>query len=488
MKETLDVSNSFIGQMDALKKASQNPQKRSDTRMNIFPLQSPIKSYAQTIDQERRSLDITENQKISKEIEKFLRIIFKCKDPKQQMLFVRGAQYILDDWCSDHLFQIRNEYCAALKHLNALFDSGFRKHEETGSVGPTLIEKGGKKTKQCINLYNLLLDLSVGIESIFREVGQMYELMIKNELCVEKLPLLAASLLLGGLALEIMDGNALSCSIHWIESVLVEVEELFKVQMNIGRRDPELFVVTILRTQTTDKSTLLNTMFGVQFPVNAGGCTKGAFLQLVPLKIEECAYDAIILVDTEGLETPEYEKFKTHNEIATFVLGISDLVLINFGGESHSHLLTFSGVRQTFLRANQENFLPSVMLVHQHCYPSTKFKHDSCKENFKKIMNKGFQHQASSFQKEFQIIGYNYLVNTSIDNIFLCLPEIFEGKPPMASTSHDYSLACWKLRCSVLQKMNSTYQKNGKAKTLKKFSEKVASVWNGKVIKRNACV
>ena len=98
--------------------------------------------------------------------------------------------------------------------------------------------------------------------------------------------------------------------------------------------DPRIFVLTILGIQSTGQSTLLNTMFGVQFPVSAGRCTKGAFMQLIPIVLDNFPYDGLLLINTEGLGAPEYKQDNTHdNEIATFVLGISDLAIINVRGE-----------------------------------------------------------------------------------------------------------------------------------------------------------
>jgi hypothetical protein len=43
-----------------------------------------------------------------------------------------------------------------------------------------------------------------------------------------------------------------------------------------------IFVLSVLGIQSSGKSTLLNTMFGLQFAVSAGRCTRGVFIQLIP--------------------------------------------------------------------------------------------------------------------------------------------------------------------------------------------------------------
>ena len=68
--------------------------------------------------------------------------------------------------------------------------------------------------------------------------------------------------------------------------------ELHPSQLNVNihpakaevrfRDDPSVYVLSVLGIQSTGKSTLLNTVFGIQFSVGAGRCTRGAFIQLIP--------------------------------------------------------------------------------------------------------------------------------------------------------------------------------------------------------------
>ena len=509
IEETLDVSDSFINEMNKINEALKNSELRSEIRRNIFPLQSFTKVYAQTVRKECRSLDITEQRKLEgtayeyralqyKKISeglpsimsKFLKNLFKYEDSEHQMTFVRGVQDSLDDWCSQHLFQIKQNCRTAFKNLIASRDDERKIRKKTGVVDPVLKEKVKKEMQECENLNNLLLDLSVGMESIFREIGQICESTLRYESsltvpelkrCTKKLPELAASLLLEGLALEVMDGDGLSCPTEWIQSVLIAVEEPFKFRMGITDRDPKVFALAILGTQSTGKSTLLNTMFGVQFPVSSGRCTKGAFLQLIPLRMKECTYDGIILIDTEGLGAPEYQDDKTHdNEIATFVLGISDLALINVTGELPLKIESFIEVSTAALmRMNNPICHRSAMFVHQNCDPSAKDKNDSAKDKFIKSMNDAVKCQAVDFQLQDMFHQFQDVVDISIANDFFYFPHFLSGKPPMVLPSPAYSNACWDLTSSILQKMNSIYNKHGETKTFRKFSEKVASVWDG---------
>ncbi len=188
-----------------------------------------------------------------------------------------------------------------------------------------------KKIKNC---QNEIIESSFGLEHLFREIGQIYEATHSHEHYKEygiKFSKAVAELLLNGYPLEVMDGDAAHVPIDWISAVLSEVKEL------IGNQ--RVFVLSILGLQSTGKSTMLNTTFGLQFNVSAGRCTRGAFLQIVPLdedtqKSTNCKY--LLIIDTEGLRAPELDQSYTQkhdNELATFVIGIANMTLINIYGE-----------------------------------------------------------------------------------------------------------------------------------------------------------
>ena len=124
-------------------------------------------------------------------------------------------------------------------------------------------------------------------------------------------------------------------------------------------------------------------MFGVQFPVSAGRCTKGAFMQLIPIVLHNFPYDGLLLIDTEGLGAPEYKH--------TFVLGISDLAIINVMGELPTNIENFLQVSTcALMRMSMADFHPSVVFVHQNCDLSSKEKNLTGRHIFLKEMDKLF--------------------------------------------------------------------------------------------------
>ena len=78
------------------------------------------------------------------------------------------------------------------------------------------------------------------------------------------------------------------------------------VYFKLGQKtnDAKIFVISVLGIQSSGKSTILNTMFGLEFPVSAGRCTRGAFASLIDVGESlhlSSQFDYVLIIDTEGL-------------------------------------------------------------------------------------------------------------------------------------------------------------------------------------------
>ena len=76
-----------------------------------------------------------------------------------------------------------------------------------------------------------------------------------------------------------MDGDTALVPITWVKAVFQEVKSL------VG--DKKLIVLSVVGLQSSGKSTLLNLMFGLNFTVNAGRCTKGLYCVMIPVDRED---------------------------------------------------------------------------------------------------------------------------------------------------------------------------------------------------------
>ena len=506
-----DITDSLLKTMDMIKNVDE--AQRSALRESLFPLQSTTKYYAETQRRENRSLDIHKRTKLSSELitmrqtrfekiknglpkamSEFLRELFNARTANQKLMFISNVQYQMDNWCSKYLFDTRMQYLESVKKLTSLKETEI-KHKKKNQVDEATKNKLRNSIKNetvhCGRLSKHLLDMSVGIENIFREIGEIYEAIKRNDAslieeldkCIRELPELAAALLMRGLSIELLDGDGLSVPTLWLHDVMKSLERCFKDTFDM-RKSPKIFVLTVLGTQSTGKSTLLNTMFGVQFPVSAGRCTKGAFMQLIPIFIDDFPYEGLLVIDTEGLGAPEYKQDNTHdNEIATFVLGISDLALINVRGEVPTNIENFLQVSTcALMRMSMVDFHPSVVFVHQNCDPSSKEKNLEGRRTFMEVMDEVVSMQAKLIQKQDLFSCFQDVVDVSLKdekNDFVYFPQLFEGAPPMSPPSGDYSNACSNLTNYILDKMQENFEKSNNARTLQDFAEKVKLVWNG---------
>jgi hypothetical protein len=89
--------------------------------------------------------------------------------------------------------------------------------------------------------------------------------------------------------------------------------------------------------QSSGKSTLLNTMFGIRMRTSVGQCTRGINMQLLAVEGRP-EYDYILLLDTEGTRSPEYHGLagseKRDNQMATLSILLSDATIIVIPGEN----------------------------------------------------------------------------------------------------------------------------------------------------------
>ena len=311
----------------------------------------------------------------------------------------------------------------------------------------------------------------IGIEHLFREIGQMYEATrcIDNKENEENFPNIAAKLLIEGHPLELMDGDAAHVPITWVKAVLREVvREL---------HDPKVFVLSILGVQSSGKSTLLNTMFGIQFKVSAGRCTRGAFVQLLPIEDTlretlKCGY--ILLVDTEGLHSPESD-YKKDNEIATFVIGLADITIVNIFGEVP---VDMESILQTavhaFLRMKRVRLNPSVLFAHQNV-PSlmANDKGTQGRNTFFSKLDKMTLHAAKLEDCEEKYKSFRDMVSFNPETDVYCFPSLWKGDPPMAPVNPGYSASVQELKTRILKLMET---KNA-SRSISKFITHMSDVW-----------
>ena len=309
----------------------------------------------------------------------------------------------------------------------------------------------------------IITQSSFGIEHIFREIGQVYEAYstcgakqkkdIKHKLnfCPTLLPGIMANLILQGHSFEIVNGDVNHVPLQWVSEVLSSLTEL------IGP-DKKLFVISVLGIQSSGKSTLLNTMFGIDFPVSSGRCTRGVFMQMIEVKKSlkrELGYDYLVLLDTEGLRAPEFSgslSYKRDNEMATFIVGLGDIALINIKGERHSEVQDILEITViAFIRMKLTHGKPKCLFVHQNVgdvEANTNLM--IARKNLIDTLNEMTACAALQENKESQFRRFCDVIEFNPEEDVFYFPGLFEGEPPMSSISSGYVKKVEELRTKLM--------------------------------------
>ncbi|XP_027765443.1 interferon-induced very large GTPase 1-like [Empidonax traillii] len=319
-------------------------------------------------------------------------------------------------------------------------------------------------------------DSSIGLEHLMREVGQIYEALdlmnSKNENVV-KLPQMAADLMVSGYPVELLDGDASYLPLRWVGAIFDSLIE------QLG--DKRVFVLSVLGLQSTGKSTLLNAMFGLQFNVSAGRCTRGAFMQLLPLDEQlqqDVGFDYVLVVDTEGLRAIEMankQSLNHDNELATFVIGIGNVTLINIFGENPSEMQDVLQIAvQAFLRMKKVNLSPSCLFVHQNVGEVTAKEQNM--EGQRRLQEKLDEMTLAAAQQEScDVSSFSDVIRFDVNTHIHYFAHLWEGNPPMAPPNPTYSHNVQQLKSKVLQ---AAKESQGSVLRLSNLKVRIRDLWN----------
>uniref|UniRef100_A0A9J8D0Q7 VLIG-type G domain-containing protein n=1 Tax=Cyprinus carpio carpio TaxID=630221 RepID=A0A9J8D0Q7_CYPCA len=362
-------------------------------------------------------------------ISEFMKFFIKeiNSEAANKMYFFKWLRILLDERRSDNLSALHHKWSAVVKPKE--------NHDESEQLIAELNELKRISEK--------LQAAALGLEHIMREIGQIYESCSsvkknKKDLQVHfsSLPSLAAEMMISGFPLELMDGDAAHVPLIWISAVLDELVQ------KLG--DQRVFVLSVLGIQSSGKSTMLNAMFGLQFAVSAGRCTRGAFMQLVRVSDEmktQMNFDYILVVDTEGLNALELSGRSTRhhdNELATFVVGLANLTLINIFGENPSEMQdVLQIVVQAFMRMKKVNLTPSCVFVHQNVSDVTAGdKNMEGRRRLQETMDE--MTKLAAEEEDYDAECFSDVIRFDVQKDVKYLAHLWEGSSLMSPPNPDY--------------------------------------------------
>ncbi|XP_071892750.1 interferon-induced very large GTPase 1-like [Anas platyrhynchos] len=420
---------------------------------------SQIESEKSAIRQEQLSKAFPLNQ-LMKTVLDFL----QSQPDNTKKFFLQWMKIFMDD-ISDRLDELKTEYHQLWSQILAL-----KKNNENNNLKTQLLKKLDA-------LSNEINDSSIGLEHILREVGQIYEALESTnskEKWYVKLPEIAANLMLLGYPIELMDGDASYIPLQWIGAVFDRLID------KLG--DKRVFVLSVLGIQSTGKSTLLNAMFGLQFNVSAGRCTRGAFMQLIKVdeKLQQdLNFDYMLVVDTEGLRAIEMthkQSLNHDNELATFVIGIGNMTLINIFGENPSEMQDVLQIAvQAFLRMKQVNISPGCFFVHQNVGEITAKEQNM--EGQRRLQEKLDEMTVIAAQQEFcDITSFSDVIRFDVNTHIHYFAHLWEGNPPMAPPNPTYSQNVQELKSKILQAAKK--ESHSSVLRLSSLKVRISDLWN----------
>ncbi|CAK6983867.1 interferon-induced very large GTPase 1-like isoform X2 [Scomber scombrus] len=391
---------------------------------------------------------------------------------KEKQYFLKWTQILLDALSTDDLSSILQKYDEKWSEVLTLK----KKHDKSKQLmsKQTELEEISKK----------LQSATFGLEHIFREIGQIYEAHKSlqkptkmEETDWSKYPELAAELMISGHPMELMDGDAGHVPLKWISSLLDEVIK------KLGNK--RVFVLSVLGVQSSGKSTMLNAMFGLQFAVSAGRCTKGAFMQLVKVseeKKKDFKFDYVLVVDTEGLRALELAGNATlhhDNELATFVVGLGNMTLINIFGENPADMQdVLQIVVQAFMRMKKVKLSPSCVFVHQNVTDiGAAEKNMDGKRRLQEKLDQMTKLAAKEEDCDAQC--FSDVIAFDVQKDVKYFAQLWEGSPPMAPPNPGYSESVQDLKNIILSKASQSA-----GTTLSQFKSNIKDLWDA-LLKEN---
>ncbi|XP_049331735.1 interferon-induced very large GTPase 1-like [Astyanax mexicanus] len=402
----------------------------------------------------------------------------------EKQYFLKWTTILLDDFTSDTLSALLQKYDQKWNEvldLKKKHDNLEKNNHELAMLSLSKEHDNSDKLKteqsNLEKISNKLNAATFGLEHIVREMGQIFEASasarkyeIMKDGTFSYIPNLAAELMISGHPMELMDGDAAHVPLVWVSAVLD------KVIRKLG--DQRVFVLSVLGIQSSGKSTMLNAMFGLQFAVSAGRCTRGAFMQLVKVSDEmkgELKFDYILVVDTEGLRALELAGKDTlhhDNELATFVAGLGNMTLINIFGENPSEMQDILQiVVQAFMRMKKLRLNPSCVFVHQNV--TDVAAGEKMMEGRRRLQEKLDEMTKLAAKDEvYDAECFSDIIAFNVQKDVKYFSQLWEGSPPMAPPNPCYSENVQELKRDIFSRASKT-----NCMKLSQFQQRVKDLW-----------
>ncbi|XP_078102294.1 interferon-induced very large GTPase 1 [Sander vitreus] len=210
----------------------------------------------------------------------------------------------------------------------------------------------------------------LGLEHFLREMGLIFELTHispgSGSHNVLRLPSLATDLLLYGIPLELMDGDASNIPIRWLGCVFAELKR------RLPQEHCRTRVLTNLGVHHDRSAEVLSALFGVKFPDGRKRATRGVYMVALCLpdnlrKDMECDFLFLIDVGLCSMSLDNKINMLIHdNEMATVATGLSDVLMQSISSHDGTEFeANFTVIVNALLRIKECGSMPICQLLAQ---------------------------------------------------------------------------------------------------------------------------
>ncbi|XP_052812218.1 interferon-induced very large GTPase 1-like isoform X2 [Mya arenaria] len=398
-------------------------------------------------------------------------LVYTNNQPLIQNIFIQCLKVLIDNEMSELLSSI-------IREKNKVYER-------------ILLSKNGSETieKKQLNERFFALDCEISassltVDHLLREVSHVYDSIIYLNKSCEQFYIPQTQRIIRSFT------NLMVRT--WATDIVTEhffmpkswTGELFKaLDREITKKD-SITIVSVLGLQSTGKSTLLNTMFGQQFRVRGGRCTKGVQARLVPVSdgfgVRPSKY--ILVFDSEGLRAPELQcaikKYDRDNELATFVSGLGNVSIMTVNGGNSTELTDIIQiVVHASLRLKTAN--SSIALGHK-CL----FVHNNVEEQSEEQMQKGYVEfrkimdtvatEAAQSEGLGHISSFNDIMQFDERRPIKTLPDIWQGESEIRIFNSKYSKRVAEIKSNITLSLGQF-----KYKSFGDISEFASVIWDG---------
>lgn len=313
----------------------------------------------------------------------------------------------------------------------------------------------------------------LGLEHFLREMGLIFELKKISPLSgshnVLRLPGLAADLLLRGVPLEIMDGEASNIPTRWLISVFAELKN------RLSQKQGRTRVLTNIGPYHARNAEVFSALFGVRFSEGRQRSTRGVYMMILCLpdslkKEMEC--DFLLLIDVEGLGLMSPDKninTQLHdNEMATVATGLSHVLLENISSHAGSVFETdFTVIVNALLCIKEHGSMPICQLMTQDDGINSL------------IQATQLRRVSEMLQNETRDRGIDKSDNHDVQtrNCIPCVKGPWSNVSVFENGDKHYSTALLKLKRNLFDALKDSTAKS-KASSLPEFINSLCNVWD----------